>query len=120
MMEPSTADKPTAASPATARMAAAGLKELAVADVPSLEILVLDEIAGWIFSPDNPGAHYNGEHAGAIIEKLNVIDDGTTTVLEFNIVHANHPQNRTSAGVAAYEMGEDGLIKEARVYDEAW
>ncbi|MDX2377853.1 hypothetical protein M4I32_13710 [Microbacterium sp. LRZ72] len=60
------------------------------------------------------------EHAGAIIEKLNSFTDGTTTILEFNIIHANHPVNRTSAGVAAYELGEDGLIKEARVYDEAW
>ena len=60
------------------------------------------------------------EHAGAVIEKLNVIADDTTTVLEFNIIHENHPSNRTSAGVAAYELGPDGLIKEARVYDEAW
>ncbi|MFI8593156.1 nuclear transport factor 2 family protein [Microbacterium sp. NPDC078428] len=60
------------------------------------------------------------QHAGAIIEKLNAFTDGTTTILEFNIIHANHPVNRTSAGVAAYELGADGLIKEARVYDEAW
>jgi hypothetical protein len=69
---------------------------------------------------DEEAGHEGEKHAGAIIEKLNVIDDGTTTVLEFNIIHANHPLNRTSAGVAAYEMGDDGLIKEARVYDEAW
>ncbi|RZT66468.1 SnoaL-like protein [Microcella alkaliphila] len=69
---------------------------------------------------DEEAGHAGEEHAGAVIEKLNVIDDGTTTVLEFNIVHLNHPVNRTSAGVAAYELGSDGLIKEARVYDEAW
>ncbi|MCU1637791.1 MAG: hypothetical protein JWL94_438 [Microbacteriaceae bacterium] len=60
------------------------------------------------------------EHSGAIIEKLNSFTDGTTTILEFNIIHANHPVNRTSAGIAAYELGDDGLMKEARVYDEAW
>ncbi|MBN9194276.1 nuclear transport factor 2 family protein [Microbacterium sp.] len=69
---------------------------------------------------DEEAGHQGEEHAGAHIEKLNVIDDGVTTVLEFNIVHENHPLNRTSAGVAAYELGEDGLLKEARVYDEAW
>jgi hypothetical protein len=69
---------------------------------------------------DEEAGHAGEEHAGAGIEKLNVIDDGTTTVLEFNIIHANHPTNRTSAGVAAYELGADGLLKEARVYDEAW
>lgn len=69
---------------------------------------------------DEEAGHDGDDHAGAVIEKLNVIDDGTTTVLEFNIIHKNHPVNRTSAGVAAYELGADGLIKEARVYDEAW
>lgn len=71
-----------------------------------------DEEAGYDSDED--------EHAGAILEKLNSFSDGTTTILEFNIIHANHPVNRTSAGVAAYELGDDGLIKEARVYDEAW
>ncbi|GAA1957906.1 hypothetical protein [Microbacterium deminutum] len=69
---------------------------------------------------DEEAGHDGADHAGAIIEKLNVIADDTTTVLEFNIVHENHPVNRTSAGVAAYELGTDGMIKEARVYDEAW
>lgn len=67
MTEPNTAEKPAASSPATASGASAGLEELALADVPSLEILVIDEIAGWIFSPENPGKDYHGEHAGAII-----------------------------------------------------
>lgn len=69
---------------------------------------------------DEEAGHDGEEHAGAIIEKLNVISDGVTTVMEFNIVHANHPSNRTSAGVAAYELDTEGRLKEARVYDEAW
>lgn len=69
---------------------------------------------------DEEAGHDGEEHAGAIIEKLNIFSDGVTTVVEFNIVHANHPSNRTSAGIAVYELGPNGLVQEARVYDEAW
>ncbi len=61
--------------------------------------------------------------AGATtLEKLNVVDDGTTTVIEFNLYQGvpEDPEPRNHAGVAAYEMGPDGLLLEARVYDEAW
>jgi hypothetical protein len=59
---------------------------------------------------------------GAILEKLNAVDDGTTTVLEFNLYQGvpGDPESRNHAGVAAYEMGLDGLLLEARIYDEAW
>jgi hypothetical protein len=69
---------------------------------------------------DEEAGHEGEEHRGAVLEKLNVFSDGTTTIMEFNIIHENHPVNRVSAGIAAYEIGEDGLIKEARVFDEAW
>jgi hypothetical protein len=65
------------------------------------------------------GQSAKGQH-GANIEKLNIFSDGMTTIMEFNIIDPNHPTNRVHAGVAAYELGVDGLIKEARVYDEAW
>lgn len=64
----------------------------------------------------------NTSDSGALIEKLNVIDDGTTTVLEFNLYQGvpEDPEPRNHAGCAAYELGPDGLLMEARVYDEAW
>ena len=65
------------------------------------------------------GGSEAGQH-GANLEKMNGFTDGTTYVLEFNIIDPNHPTNRVHAGVACYEIGEDGLIKEARVFDEAW
>lgn len=65
------------------------------------------------------GGSDRGQH-GANIEKLNGFTDGTTYVLEFNIIDPNHPTNRVHAGVACYETGADGLLKEARVFDEAW
>jgi hypothetical protein len=65
------------------------------------------------------GGSERGQH-GANIEKMNGFTDGTTYVLEFNIIDPNHPTNRVHAGVACYETGEDGLLKEARVFDEAW
>jgi len=65
------------------------------------------------------GGSESGQH-GANIEKMNGFTDGTTYVLEFNIIDPNHPTNRVHAGIACYELGEGQLIKEARVYDEAW
>lgn len=54
------------------------------------------------------------------LEKMNGFTDGRNFVLEFNIIDPNHPTNRVHAGVAVYELGANGLIKEARIYDEAW
>jgi hypothetical protein len=69
---------------------------------------------------DRDAGHTGKGQHGANIEKLNIFSDGRTTIMEFNIIDPNHPTNRVHAGVAAYEVGEEGLIKEARVYDEAW
>jgi hypothetical protein len=69
---------------------------------------------------DKDAGNQGGGQHGANIEKLNIFNDGKTTVMEFNIIDPKHPTNRVHAGVAAYELGDDGLIKEARVYDEAW
>ena len=44
-----------------------GLGEISAADIPSAEILIIDAIASWIFSPENPGGHYTGEHGGAVV-----------------------------------------------------
>lgn len=54
------------------------------------------------------------------LEKMNGFTDGRNYVLEFNIIDPGHPTNRVHAGVAVYEIGDNGLIKEARIYDEAW
>ena len=47
--------------------ALAGLTE---ADVPSVEILLLDELAAWILSPANPQGDYDEESGGAVISSL--------------------------------------------------
>jgi hypothetical protein len=52
------------------------------------------------------------------LEHVNAFTDGTTTVLEFNILRPE--ENRIHAGVACYEVNQDGLMQAARVYDEAW
>jgi hypothetical protein len=69
---------------------------------------------------DKDAGNAGGGQHGANIEKLNIFTDGRTTIMEFNIIDPNHPTNRVHAGVAAYELNEAGLIREARVYDEAW
>jgi hypothetical protein len=70
---------------------------------------------------DEEAIHSGEGHNGTILEKLNKFNNGTTTVVEFNIIHKNHPTNRVSAGVAAYELDETGTkLKAARIYDEAW
>lgn len=52
------------------------------------------------------------------LEHVNAFSDGTTTVVEFNILKPE--ENRVHAGVACYELDEAGLLRAARVYDEAW
>jgi hypothetical protein len=52
------------------------------------------------------------------LEHVNAFSDGTTTVLEFNILKPE--ECRVHAGVACYEINKDGLVQAARVYDEAW
>jgi hypothetical protein len=52
------------------------------------------------------------------LEHVSAFSDGTTTVLEFNILRPE--ENHVHAGVACYEIGKDGLLQAARVYDEAW
>jgi hypothetical protein len=52
------------------------------------------------------------------LEHVNAFSDGTTTVLEFNILRPE--ENRIHAGAACYEVNKDGLMQAARVYDEAW
>jgi hypothetical protein len=45
-------------------------RKLTFEDMPSLEVLFVDMIAGWIFSPDNPGQDYgelHGSIAGALL-----------------------------------------------------
>lgn len=69
---------------------------------------------------DHEAAGGTRQTSGANIQKVNGFTDGKVYVLEFNIIDPNHPTNRVHAGVACYELGDDGLIKEARVFDEAW
>jgi len=52
------------------------------------------------------------------LEHVNAFTDGTTTVLEFNILRPE--ESRVHAGVACYEVNQNGLMQAARVYDEAW
>ncbi|WP_417563898.1 hypothetical protein [Microbacterium sp.] len=57
---------------------------------------------------------------GEYIDHRNMFDDGATTVLEFVIIRPNDPDAPEQAGVSAYEIGDDGLLGAARIYDEGW
>ncbi|MEE1760857.1 hypothetical protein [Streptomyces sp. SP18BB07] len=57
---------------------------------------------------------------GEIIDRRNVFHDGMTTIMEFCILRPNDPNAPEQAGVAAYELGDDGLLGAARIYDEGW
>lgn len=46
------------------------LKSMASEDVPSLEIILLDAVVEWLFSPANPGGEHGEEHAGHLISTL--------------------------------------------------
>jgi hypothetical protein len=66
------------------------------------------------------GAAMGKPRASVNLQKMNGFTDGRTYVLEFTMIDPNHPENRVHAGVAVYEIGDSGLIKEARIFDEAW
>ncbi len=75
----------------------AGFGDLAPSDVPGLEILVIDEIAGWIFSPENPGKDYNGEHGGAVVTAVLKAVQGASKF---------HPDRVPPESVAVMQMRE--------------
>lgn len=43
------------------------LRELSTKDMPGLEILLLDDLAGWVFSVSNPGHGYDETHGAAVV-----------------------------------------------------
>jgi hypothetical protein len=55
---------------------------------------------------------------GIILEHCTVTEDGTRTCLEFNAVQWGSVVMTPQAGVAVYERGRNGLIAEARIYDD--
>ncbi len=71
--------KPTPSTDRTKTPGRSGFAELSMADMPGLEILVIDEIASWIFSPDNPGRDYTGEHGGAVVTAVLKAVQGAST-----------------------------------------
>lgn len=53
-------------------------RNLTIEDVPSLEILFLDQIAVWVLSDENPGHDYSEEHGGVVISKLfNAVEEAS-------------------------------------------
>jgi len=64
--------------------------------------------------------YLKGASVGEYLEHLNIFSDERTTVLEFNIVRPNDPENSIQAGVACYELADDGLLLGARIYDEGY
>ncbi len=50
--------------------AVGALRDLGMKDVPSFEILLLDELAGWAFSVRNPGHGYNESHGALIVTSM--------------------------------------------------
>lgn len=50
--------------------ALAALRDLSLKDMPSLEILFLDELAGWAFSVGNPGHGYDEKHSAMVVSIL--------------------------------------------------
>lgn len=55
---------------------------------------------------------------GIVLEHCTATEDGVRTVLEFNAVKWGGVDLPPQAGVAVYERGRSGRIREARVYDD--
>ena len=52
----------------------AALRHLSLEDLPSLEILLLDDLVTWAGSADNPGQGYGEDHGGLVISAAQVPD----------------------------------------------
>ena len=50
--------------------ALAALRDLSLKDMPSFEVLFLDELAGWAFSVGNPGHGYDEKHSALVVSIL--------------------------------------------------
>jgi len=55
---------------------------------------------------------------GIVLEHCTVTEDGVRTALEFNAVKWARVDLPHQAGVAVYERGPSGRIREARIYDD--
>jgi SnoaL-like domain len=55
---------------------------------------------------------------GILLEHCTVTEDGVRTALEFNAVKWGDTYLSPQAGIAVYERGPSGKIREARIYDD--
>ena len=55
---------------------------------------------------------------GIILEHCTATEDGVRTALEFNAVRWGGHDLPHQAGVAIYERGATGKLREARIYDD--
>ena len=63
-------------------------------------------------------ARFFSAGGGILLEHCTVTEDGVRTALEFNAVKWGNVDLPPQAGVAIYERGASGRIREARVYDD--
>lgn len=63
-------------------------------------------------------ARFFSAGGGITLEHCTVTEDGTRTALEFNAVKWGSVEMPHQAGVAVYERGQTGRLREARIYDD--
>ena len=63
-------------------------------------------------------ARFFSAGGGITLEHCTVTEDGVRTALEFNAVKWGSVEMPPQAGVAVYERGASGRLREARVYDD--
>jgi hypothetical protein len=63
-------------------------------------------------------ARFFSAGGGITLEHCTVTEDGTRTALEFNAVKWGSVDMPPQAGVAVYERGATGRLREARIYDD--
>lgn len=87
-----------------------GFRSLTGDDVPSLEIMLLDAVADWVFSVANPDQDYGDEHAGHLISTLFSAIDSSRSYLPQQQPDATEAiataRGRVVAG--AHELGAQG------------
>jgi hypothetical protein len=63
-------------------------------------------------------ARFFSAGGGIILEHCTVTEDGVRTALEFNAVRWGEHDLPHQAGIAVYERGPSGKLREARIYDD--
>lgn len=87
-----------------------GLHSTTADQVPALEIILIDAVVDWLYSPANPGHDHTEEHAGHLISTLFAAIDSSRSYLPAQEPEATPEITAARARIVegAHELSADG------------